>query len=126
MSRRLSSTLGAVAGALVVAASAGAKRGDGVPGWVDVRAGQEIVRLFGNHEPVVAIFHISYPRKVAVVVEFENVVRCGRCSAPSNQSLPHGRVVRFAFDRRTRRLTGGLRFCEVSGTTPPLSDCLRR
>jgi hypothetical protein len=30
----------------------------------------------------------------------------------------------LSFDRRTHRLTGEMRFCEVHGITPPLSKCL--
>jgi hypothetical protein len=126
MTRLVSPAVVVLLAVLASVAPASAKRGDGVPAWVDVRANQESVRLFGAHQPVVATFHIPYPRKVAVVVEFQNVVRCRTCSAPSNRALPHGRVVRFAFDRATRRMTGALRFCEVVGIKPPLSDCLRR
>jgi hypothetical protein len=96
------------------------------PAWVDTRAQQVVDKLIGRGQPIVATFHIPYPRKVVVVIEFKNVVVCRTCSAPSNALRPHGRVFRFSLDRRTRRTTDGFRFCEVNGASPPLSDCLRR
>jgi hypothetical protein len=125
MSRAVCVATAVLTVALAAAGAAGAKRGDGIPAWVDVQGYQEVVRLFGN-QPLVVIFHIPYPHKVAVIYEFQNIVRCGACSAPSNKSVPHGRVVRISFDRTTRKMTGALQFCEVHGITPPLADCLRR
>ncbi len=84
-----------------------------------------VARVFGN-APLVGTFHIPYVHKVAVVFEFENVVVCRTCRAPSNQNRPRGRVVRVSFDRRTHLLTGSMRFCEVRGIKPPLSVCLAR
>lgn len=111
---------------LAAVTPASAKRGDGIPGWVDVRAQQVVDDVIGRDQPIVATFHIAYPRKVAVVIEFQNVVVCRTCSAPTNASRPHGRVFRFSLDRATRRMTGSFRFCEVRGTSPSLADCLRR
>jgi hypothetical protein len=125
MSRALRATAAVLLVALAGGASAGAKRGDGIPAWVDAKAYRETVFLFGK-QPVVAVFHIPYPHKVAVIYEFQNIARCGPCSAPSNAQRPYGRVVRMSFDRATRNMTGTLQFCEVRGITPPLSDCLRR
>lgn len=102
-----------------------AKPRDGVPSWLAAPAQRTLARVFG-HPVVVASWNIPYPRKIAVVWEFQDITVCRTCSAPSNAALPHGRVVRVSFDRRTHRLTGSMRFCEVRGITPPLSACLAR
>jgi hypothetical protein len=111
----------------LAAASIGqAKPGpDGLPAWLAGSEHEVIVKVFGNAHPVL-ISSITYPRKIAVVIEFQDVVTCRTCSAPTDASLPHGRVVRFSFDRKTHRLNGEMRFCEVTGITPPLSSCLAR
>ena len=76
----------------------------------------------------VRTYLIPYPRKIAVVFEFDHVVICGTCSAPSNASLPRGRLIRVSFDRRTHAALSadGLRFCEARGMYPPKSACLQR
>lgn len=112
-------------GALVLVPSGSAKPRDGIPSWVGTSASRTLSRVFGN-PVVVANWNIPYARKVVVVWEFETIAVCRICSAPSNRSLPRGRVVRVSFDRRTHRLFGPMRFCEVHGITPPLADCLRR
>ena len=111
--------------ALALTPSAAAKPRDGVPSWVALREQQAVAKIFGRAQPV-AIFHILYARKIAVVFEFQEIVVCKTCSAPTNQGRPRGRVVRLSFDRRTHLLTGSMRFCEVHGITPPLSACLTR
>jgi len=100
-----------------------AKPRDGIPSWVAAPAKQTLARVFGN-PVVVANWNIPYPRKIVVVWEFQWITVCRTCSAPSNAARPRGRVVRVSFDRRTHRLTGEMRFCEVRGITPPLSNCL--
>ena len=84
-------------------------------------------RVFGDARPV-HTYLVPYPRKIAVVWMFDRVVVCGACSAPSNASLPRGRVIRVSFDGRTHvvRMADGLRFCESRGPYPPLAACLRR
>jgi hypothetical protein len=126
MSTRLVAGGGAVIVLLAVAGPAVAKRGDRVPAWVGPRTAQAVTRLFGGAPPLAATFNFPERHRVVVVLEFRNVVTCRTCRAEASGVRPHGRVVRLAFDRATRRLTGGLRFCEVHGVTPPLSACLRR
>jgi len=70
-----------------------------------VRAQQVLASIFGPHQSIVATFHLPYPRKVAVVVEFKNVEVCRTCSAPSNAARPRGRVFRFSLDRASRKVT---------------------
>lgn len=102
-----------------------AKPRDGIPSWVAAPAKQTLARVFGN-PAVVGIWNIPYPRKIVVVWQFQWITVCRTCEASSNAARPHGRVVRVSFDRRTHRLTGEMRFCQVRGNTPPLSNCLAR
>lgn len=100
------------------------------PQWLLRAEHTLLVRGFENAKPV-HVYYIRYPRKIAVVFEFRHVVVCGMCSAPTNASLPRGRVLRVSFDRKTHRLGGAsdgwaIRFCEVTGNEPPKSSCLRR
>jgi hypothetical protein len=111
--------------ALVVVPSGTAKPRDGIPAWVGASATRTLTHVFGN-PTIVANWNIPYPRKVVVVWEFQSITVCRTCSAPSNEARPKGRVVRVSFDRRSHRLTGEMRFCEVHGITPPLSACLAR
>ena len=111
--------------ALVVVPSGTAKPRDGIPGWVGASTTQTLTHVFGN-PTVVANWNIPYPRKVVVVWEFQSITVCRTCSAPSDGARPKGRVVRVSFDRRTHRLIGEMRFCEVHGITPPLGACLAR
>ena|SRR5471032_1062655 len=110
---------------LAFVASGVAKPRDGIPSWVGGPAKQTLAGVFGN-PVVVENWTIPYPRKIVVVWEFQGITVCRTCSAPSNAARPRGRVVRVSFDRRTHRLTGEMRFCEVRGITPPLSACLAR
>jgi hypothetical protein len=109
---------------LVSVTAAYGKPRDGIPSWVATSERQLLASL-GNRKTV-EVFHIPYSHKIAVVFEFQDIVVCRFCSAPTAASLPRGRVLRVSFDRATRRPLGGLRFCEVRGLTPPLSSCLRR
>jgi hypothetical protein len=111
--------------ALALASAGGAKPHDGIPAWVGGPEQQTLARVFGN-PTVVASWNIPYAKKIVVVWEFQWITVCRTCSAPSNAARPRGRVVRVSFDRRTHRLTGEMRFCEVRGTAPPLSACLAR
>jgi hypothetical protein len=111
--------------ALAVVPSGVAKPGDGIPSWVAAPEKQTLARVFGN-PAVIESWNFPYARKIVVVWEFQWITVCRTCSAPSNAARPRGRVVRVSFDRRTHRLTGEMRFCEVRGTTPPLSNCLAR
>lgn len=88
---------------------------------------QTLDRVFEHARPA-QTYLIPYAKKIAVVWVFDHVVICGACSAPSNASLPRGRVIRVSFDRRTHAvlLADGLRFCESRRSYPPLAECLRR
>jgi hypothetical protein len=111
--------------ALSLVPSGAAKPRDGIPAWVGASSAQTLARVFGS-PTVVGSWNIPYPRTIVVVWEFQWITVCRTCSAPSNAVRPRGRVVRVSFDRRTHRLTGAMRFCEVHGATPPLSRCLAR
>jgi hypothetical protein len=97
------------------------------PSWLASAERQTLNRVFGGARPV-QTRPIAYPQKIAVVWMFDRVVICGMCSAPSNASLPRGRVIRVSYDRNTHvlRAADGMRFCEARGTRPPLAECLRR
>ena len=111
--------------ALVLVPPGVAKPRDGIPSWVGAPVEQTLARVFGN-PVVVENWNIPYPTEIVVVWEFQSITVCRTCSAPSDGARPKGRVVRVSFDRRTHRLTGEMRFCEVHGITPPLSACLAR
>jgi hypothetical protein len=98
-----------------------------VPAWLHTREHVTLERVFDGATPV-RTGRIWYPHKIAVVWTFRHVVICGACSAPSNASLPRGRMIRMSFDLATHRpdAGAGIRFCEVRGVTPPRRDCLRR
>lgn len=97
------------------------------PRWLASVERQTLDRVFGGARPVHTQL-IPYPKKIAVVWVFDRVVICGMCSAPSNASLPRGRVIRVSYDRHTHalRAADGMRFCEARGSWPPLAECLRR
>jgi len=101
-----------------------------VPRWLKAAETLTLDRVFGGARPV-HITYISYPHKIAVIFEFDHVVICGACSAPSNASLPRGRVIRVSYDRITHRQSGAkdgvaMQFCETREDQPPRSLCLRR
>lgn len=111
-------------------AGAGPSKPTTEPLWLRAAEQRTLQRVFGGARPVRTIY-LAYPRKIAVVFEFDHVVICGACSAPSNASLPRGRVIRVSFDRGTHQLGGAsdgiaMRFCESRGAWPPRANCLRR
>jgi hypothetical protein len=126
MGRVLPGLLAALAvAACGVSAAAGARARP--PRWLAAAERQTLLRVFGGARPV-RTYLIGYPNKIAVVWVFDRVVICGACSAPSNASLPRGRVIRLSYDRRTHtiRAADGMRFCETRGSYPPRAACLRR
>jgi hypothetical protein len=91
------------------------------PPWLGPAERTLLARTFGGAAPV-RVDLIPYPKKIAVVFEFDRVVVCGACSAPSNASLPRGRIVRVSFDRSTHRLGGAsdgwaMQFCSPATRT---------
>ena len=120
---------GLLLGLVVLLASASSGYGkppDGLPTWLAASERQVITSL-GNPRTV-AIFHIPYPHKIAVVFEFQQPTTCGRLAlCPSLPGHPlQARVFRISFDRRTHTPNAEMRLCEVDGVTPPLSRCLAR
>lgn len=118
-------------GAILIAASVASSRASArpVPAWLKATETRTLDRAFGGARPIHTDY-IWYPRKVAVIWEFNHVVICDSCSAPSNASLPRGRVIRVSYDRHTHRQGGGsdgiaVRFCAGKGL-PPRTACLRR
>ena len=95
-----------------------------LPRWLMAAEARTLDRGFGGARPI-HTWYTSYPRKIAVTFVFNRVVVCGACSAPSNASLPRGRVIRVSYDRQTHRQGNAIRFCESRGSLPPLSQCLR-
>jgi hypothetical protein len=124
----LSVGLALAAGATVVGGAFAAADGSGIvplPHWLKGAETQTLDEVFGEARPI-HTFYISYPRKIAVIFEFRRVVICRTCSGPSAAAVPRGRVIRVSFDRRTRRLSGSMQFCESRGSLPPRALCLRR
>jgi hypothetical protein len=107
-----------------LAASNGASTGP-LPHWLPAAEHRALNGVFGGAKPI-HTYSISYPRKIAVIFAFNHVVLCGGCSAPTNASIPRGRVIRVSFDRATHRLTGTMEFCESRGAKPSRARCLRR
>lgn len=97
------------------------------PRWLISGERQFLNRVLERAIPV-HVYYLRYPKKIAVVFEFDRIVVCAACSAPSNATLPRGRLIRVSFDRRTHAVleADGLRFCETRGSYPPKSECLRR
>jgi hypothetical protein len=89
------------------------------PSWL-LHSERQFLVGFGGVRPR-HVDYIAYPKKIAVIFEFNRVVICGACSAPSNLQLPRARVVRIAFERTPPHLgAGGIRFCVKA------ADCLGR
>jgi hypothetical protein len=84
--------------------------GENAPAWLQTSEDDPLRAVYGGATPVHTDY-VFYPRKIAVVFEFDHVVVCRACSAPSNADLPHGKILRISFDRRTHRAGGALRFC---------------
>ena len=96
-----------------------------LPRWLANAETQTLDRVFERARPI-HTYYVSYPRKVAVIFEFKRVVICGACSAPSNASLPRGRLIRVSYDRQSHKPGNTMQFCESKGSFPPRSWCLRR
>jgi hypothetical protein len=96
-----------------------------LPRWLTSAESRTLERVFGGARPI-RTWYTSYPHKIAVTFVFDHVVVCGACSAPSNAALPRGRAIRVSYDRRTHLAGNSMRFCERTGSYPPLSSCLRR
>lgn len=95
-----------------------------VPPWLKMAESHALHSFFGGR--LTHTYYIWYPHKVAVIFEFNRVVVCGGCSAPSNAMLPRGRAIRLTYDRRSRRAGNMIQFCETRHGLPPRSNCLRR
>jgi hypothetical protein len=95
-----------------------------VPSWLKVADARRI-DSFGGARPI-HTYYLWYPHKVAVIFEFRRVVICGVCSAPSNASLPRGRLVRVTYDRESHRAENGIQFCEGGANLPRRAVCLNR
>jgi hypothetical protein len=96
-----------------------------LPHWLPAAEKQALDKVFGGAKPI-HTYYVSYPRKIAVIFEFNHVVICRTCSGPSNASIPRGKVIRVSFDRQTHRMNGSMQFCESRGTKPSRALCLRR
>ncbi len=96
-----------------------------LPHWLPAAKKQALDKVFEGAKPI-RTYYIPYPRKLAVIFEFNRVVICQTCSGPSAASVPRGRVIRVSFDRRTHRLNGTMQFCESQGMKPSRALCLRR
>jgi hypothetical protein len=128
MRRLIPVALALALGATVVGGAFAAATRSGLvplPHWLKGAETQTLDKVFGGATPI-RTFYISYPRKIAVIFEFNRVVICRTCSGPSNATIPRGRVIRVSFDRRTHRLNGSMQFCESRGSLPARALCLRR
>lgn len=96
-----------------------------LPRWLPAAEKHALDNVFGSARPI-HTYYVSYPRKVAVIFEFNHVVFCRTCSAPTNASIPHGKVIRVSFDRHTHRLNSSMQFCESRDTKPSLALCIHR
>lgn len=114
---------GSLAGGAVAATRRATTRP--LPRWLAAAEKQTLTRVLGGAKPI-RTHSISYPRKIAVIFEFDHVVICQTCGGPSDASIPRGRVIRVSFDRSTHRMNGAIQFCESRGTQPSRALCLRR
>ena len=96
-----------------------------VPQWLRAAETRTLDGGLGHARPIRTAY-IWYPQKIAVIWEFDHIVVCGMCSAPSNASLPRGRVIRVSFDRKTHRMGDAWQFCEATRSSPSRAVCLRR
>jgi hypothetical protein len=69
------------------------------PQWLKARERQTLRSMFGGAEPL-RTHYLWYPRKIAVVWEFDHFVNCLRCSHPPG-TRTGGKVIRVSFDRVT-------------------------
>ena len=95
-----------------------------LPRWLPVAEKQTLDRVFGGVTPIHTSY-ISYPKKIAVIFEFNRVVICRTCRGFSRATQPRGHVIRVSFDRQTHQLNGPMQFCESRGTKPSRALCLR-
>jgi len=58
-----------------------------LPRWLKGAETQTLDKVFGGAKPI-HTYYISYPRKIAVIFEFKNVVICRTCSGPSAAAVP--------------------------------------
>lgn len=115
-----------VLAAFLFAGAAQAKARPDEPAWVRAATQQMIksnAATYGANPVLVS--YLSYPRKIAVVIEYDRIVYCG-CGGPTARATPGGRVVRVSFDRASHQFNSEFRFCEVRGASPPLAACLAR
>jgi len=96
-----------------------------LPQWLKAAETRTLDTGFGGARPIHTV-HLWYPHKIAVIWEFSHVVVCGTCTAPSNASIPRGRVIRVSFSRETHELGNAMQFCESRGSSPARALCLRR
>jgi hypothetical protein len=121
------SALLALCATLVINSFAAARRSGLVPlpRWLKSAETQTLEGVFGGATPI-HTYYISYPRKIAVIFEFNAVVICRTCSGPTNATVPRGRLIRVTYDRQPQSLSGGMQFCESRGKVPSRALCLRR
>jgi hypothetical protein len=111
----------AIAGA-IMAAAAPTQAQPSPPAWLG-KASTELVYAFGTENVPVRITTLWYPRRFALVFEFDHTVSCSACSHKANVSQARGQVIRFTFNRRTHRRTATM-ICE-GAMLPPKVACLR-
>lgn len=114
---------GSIAGAAL--ASTARERIIPLPRWLPAAETRTLDVVFGGATPI-HTYYVAYPRKIAVIFEFDHVVVCRTCGGPSNSSIPRGRVVRVSFSRATHQLTWTMQFCESRGTQPSRALCFHR
>ena len=118
----VAAAIGAVLVVASVASSSASMRP--VPQWLKAAETRTLDSGFGHARPIHTDY-IWYPHKVAVIWEFNHLVVCGMCSAPSNALLPRGRVIRVGFERKTHQPGNAMQFCESRGSSPSRAFCLR-
>lgn len=96
-----------------------------LPHWLVSAEKVALDRVFGGATPIHTSY-IPYPKKIAVIFEFNRVVICRTCRGLSRATQPRGRVIRVSFDRQTHQLNGPMQFCESRGALPQRTLCLRR
>jgi len=105
--------------AIGVFAGASATSSAGVsapPRWLTPAEREALKIHFGGAHPI-RTSYLYYPRKIAVVWDFDHVVACRTCTGPPGGS-PAGQVIRVAFNRATHRMYGGMQFCGGPGGVP--------
>jgi hypothetical protein len=120
-----------IAGAIALACSGGVARAASFvpPAWLP-RSERAVLAHDFEHAKPKRVYFISYPKKIAVIFEFDHPVVCGMCHGPAGRKPLAARMIRVSFDRKTHNLSGApdgfvIRFCEITGNQPPRSRCLR-